>query len=347
MSQSAKAVKFPVACANSGCAQPLCGPVNHCPYCGAAVQRTAPTLRVVSPAPVPEPASAPAKAPVSQPVPASPPAAPAVAAPVVAPASSPAPSPEPEAARPKRRISKAGLGLVVLLALGAYGLQQLGSKHDQQQVEQALAAGKACLGKKDYRCAIDNADLALQKISAEPRALSLKQQAQAGLARLQKSEDDKQARLQAEAQRKAAAEQARQDQARARAEQQELEARRRSEEQDLRAQQLREQRAEEQRQQELRAQLQQQQQQQQRAREQRAQERPAQQPRRSQESGNYVAPQNVLNRPGSINLPSSGSSTDDIIRQGQQLQQFQRQQQQQRQPQGQQQDRDVIRSIIQ
>lgn len=334
MSQPAKAAKFPIACVNGSCAQPLCGPVNHCPFCGVAVQRAVPALRVVPAVPAPEPVVVAVAAPSVAPATVQP-------APVVVPAAAPAalPSPVPEPAKPKKRISKIGLGFVALLALGAYGLQQFGSKHDQQQIDQAIAAGKACLGKRDYRCAIENADVVLQKDRNEPRALTLKQQAQGELARLQKAEDDKQARLQAEAQRKADAEQARQEQARIRAEQQELEARRRSEEQDLRAQQLREQRAEEQRQQELRAQLQQQQQQ--RAREQRAQERTAQQ-RQPRNSGNYVAPPNAFNQ------GNSGSSTDDIIRQGQQMQQFQRQQQQQRPQQGQQQqNKDVIRSIIQ
>lgn len=239
-------------------------------------------------------------------------------------------------------MSKIGLALVAVLGVGAYGLQQLGNKHDQQMIEQAIAAGKNCLGKKDYRCAIDNADSALQKDRNEPRALSLKQQAQADLARLQKVEDDKQARLQAEASQKAAAERARQEQARAQAAQDELEARRRSEELDRQAQELREQRVEEQRRREQLAQ----EQQAVREQRQRAQERAAQQ-QRAQNSGNYVAPPNAFNRPA-FNA-SSGSSTDDIIRQGQQMQQFQRQQQQpQRQNnQGQQQqNKDVIRSII-
>lgn len=248
---------------------------------------------------------------------------------------------------PKRRMSKIGLALVAVLGVGAYGLQQLGSKHDQQQVEQAIAAGKTCLGKKDYACVIDNADTVLQKDRNEPRALSLKQQAQAELARVQKAEDDKQARLRAEAADKAAAERVRQEQASARAAQDELDARRRSEELDRQAQELREQRAAEQRQQELMAQEQKQAREQRQREQQRAQERAAQQTRRVQESGNYTAPQNVFNRPN--NSFSSNSSTDDIIRQGQQMQQFQRQQQQQQRQnnQGQQQqNKDVIRSII-
>lgn len=340
MSETAKALKFPAACLNSMCAQPLAGPVNHCPFCGTLVARAAPVLRVVPPVPVPAAAAAPAPAPAPAPQAAP---APAAAAPTPPP---PAPAPAADTATPappKRRMSKIGLALVAVLGVGAYGLQQLGSKHDQQLIEQAIAAGKTCLGKKDYRCAIDNADSVLQKDRNEPRALSLKQQAQADLARLQKAEDDKQARLQAEASQKAAAERASQEQARARAAQDELDARRRSEELDRQAQELREQRVEEQRRRDQLAQ----EQQAVREQRQRAQERAAQQ-QRAQNPGNYIAPQNVFNRPGSNNFPS-GSSTDDIIRQGQQMQQFQRQQQQQQRQniQGQQQqNKDVIRSII-
>lgn len=327
MSETAKTLKYPAACSGTACGKLLAGPVHYCPFCGTAVQRAAPTLRVVPPVPVPPVVSAPAGQDEQ----------PDLSAPAVAPQAIPI-SPEPTSATtaphvtatpPGRHKGKIALALAVLAGVASYGLYQVVGTHDQQQIERALATGKTCMANQDYRCAIENADDVLKNDRNEPRALSLKQQAQDELARAQKAADLQQARLQAEAAQKAAYEQARQ----MRAEQQEREAQRRAEEQQRMAQAQREQDLEAQRQQAIRA----------REQQLRAQQRAAQQPR-AVNSGSYTAPPDAFNRPNGFGS-RSGSSTDDIIRQGQQMQQFQKQQQQ-RQPQGQQQNKEVIRSII-
>jgi len=314
MSVSAKNAKFPVACANGACAQALCGPVNHCPFCGTAVQRAAAVPLAAVGVAVPVSAPLAAAVPVSEAV--APPVVAVTPAPVVVPVSVTQAPPSLPVAAVKAKGRGKKIALVALGIFAIYGINHMSNVYAQKQMETALQAGKSCLGQKDFNCAIENADKVLSNDRNEPRALSLKQQAQTGLARWQKAEDDKQARLKADAAQKASAEQARVEQARVREqqaqaarEQQELDARRRSEEQDLRAQQMREQRAEDQRLQELRTQ--EQLARQQRAREEQAQTRNTQQ-RRPQGSGNYVMPQNMMNESNVIYLPSQNGQQRNI-----------------------------------
>lgn len=308
MSVSAKAAKFPTPCANSECAQALCGPVIHCPFCGVAAQRMAPApavadvvLPVAAPLVVAAVASAPAAV-VAAPVAASVPAPPET--PVIAAQS---------AAKPKGKGVLKKTAAALLVVASVYGVNQWVDRHDKQQMEQALLTGKECLRQNDFNCVVDNADKVLSKDSSEPRAISLKQQGQAGLARVQKAEADKQTRANAAAAQKAAADQARAEQARVRQQQaqaaleeRERTARRQTEEQDLRAQQLREQRAQEQVNQQLRTQ--EQLARQQRLQEQRAQQRSAPD-RRPQGSENFVMPQNLMNGSNMINLPSQNGQS--------------------------------------
>lgn len=201
MSVSAKAAKFPMSCSNSACGQALCGQVNHCPYCGVAQQRTAPAAKVAVLSVAPPPVAA---APIvarrtSEPVvPAAtenpePDEAPVAVAPVAAPA------------KPRKLLRKIGLGLVVL---GVFGFYQVNTRVSQEKLEKTLQAGKDCLRQNNFSCAIDNADQVLQKVSSEPRALSLKQQAQSAQARAQQAEADKQARIKVKAEADAARQQA-------------------------------------------------------------------------------------------------------------------------------------------
>lgn len=221
MSAPAKSIAFPAACANSECGQTLSGPVKHCPFCGTmtpAIAAKAPTLSVVPVVAVvaveestAEPltldlaavqeVAAPPPAPVAAPVKA------AVVAPVVAEVP----------AKPKGGFKKVVLGLVALLVLGAGGLYQFGTRQTQQAFEQALLDGQNCLKAGDFNCALEKANVALQKDRSEPRAVSLLQRAQAGLDRQQQLADaDKQAKQKASADaaaRQAAAEAAQRDQA--------------------------------------------------------------------------------------------------------------------------------------
>lgn len=208
MSVSAKVANVPMSCSNSACAKALCGQVNHCPYCGVAQQRVAPAAKVAVLSVAPPPAAAApiaARRPAHEPEPAAAAAAPepdevAVVAPVVAPVP----------AKPRRLGRKIVLGLV---ALGVFGLYQVGSRVNQEKLEKTLQAGKDCLRQNNFGCAIDNADQVLQKVDKEPRALSLKQQAQSAQARAQQAEADKQARLKAKAEVDAIRQQAAADKA--------------------------------------------------------------------------------------------------------------------------------------
>lgn len=202
MSVSAKAVKFPLSCSNSACAQALCGQVNHCPYCGVAQQRLAPAkVAVLAVATLPPAQASPlaARSVAREPVlpvatlTAEPEAVPVSIAAVAAPA------------KPRKLLRKIALGVVVL---GVFGLYQIGSRVSQERLEKTLQAGRDCLRQNNFSCAIDNADQVLQKNSGEPRALSLKQQAQTAQARAQQAEADKQARIKVKAEADAARQQA-------------------------------------------------------------------------------------------------------------------------------------------
>jgi hypothetical protein len=208
MSVSAKAANVPMSCSNSACGKALCGQVNHCPYCGVAQQRVASAAKVAVLSVAPPPAAA---APIAARRPAhEPPLAPAAAAPepddvaVVAAVAAPVP------AKPRKLGRNIVLGLV---ALGVFGLYQVGSRVNQEKLEKTLQAGKDCLRQNNFGCAIDNAEQVLQKVDKEPRALSLKQQAQSAQSRAQQAEADKQARLKAKAEVDAIRQQAAADKA--------------------------------------------------------------------------------------------------------------------------------------
>lgn len=211
MSVSAKAAKFPVSCSNSACGQALCGQVSYCPYCGVAQQRVAdvavlaPKVAVLSVAPKPAVQASAEAAPVvarraerESVLPAEVATASEVVdnvpqVPVVAPA------------KPRKLFRKIALGLVVL---GIVGFYQMGTRVSQEKLEKTLQAGKDCLRQNNFNCAIDNADQVLQKDRNEPRALSLKQQAQTAQTRARQAETDKQARSKAKAEADAARQQA-------------------------------------------------------------------------------------------------------------------------------------------
>lgn len=203
---SAKAAKFPVSCSNSACAQALCGQVNHCPYCGVAQQRLAPAAKVavlsVAPPPPAEATPIAARRAAVEPV------LPVAAAAVVSVAVDEAPvtvAPVAAPAKPRRLLRKIG---VVLAVLAAFAVYQVGSKASQEKLEKILQAGKDCLRQNNFVCAIDNADQVLQKDHSEPRALSLKQQAQTAQTRAQQADADKQARIKVKAEADAARQQA-------------------------------------------------------------------------------------------------------------------------------------------
>lgn len=221
MSASVKAAEFPATCANSACGRTLCGPVKHCPYCGVTVQppisAKAPVAvaakEPASPPPVVEPKAAALKFEL--------PAAPAPAAPQpVAPA--PTPPVAPPADKPKGLLKKIVIGALVLALLAFYGMNQLGSRNSQRDLEQVLLAGQQCLRQSDYNCALDKAEQVLQKNSKDPAALSLLNRAKDGLKQVQRDKDladqarqkeqDRKAQQDAADQRKRAEEQARREQ---------------------------------------------------------------------------------------------------------------------------------------
>lgn len=228
MSASVKAAEFPATCANSACGRTLCGPVKHCPYCGVAVQ---PPISAKAPVAVAakEPASPP---PVVEPkaaalkfeLPAAPaPAAPQPVAPApAAPAAAPTPPVAPPADKPKGLLKKIVIGALVLALLAFYGMNQLGSRNSQRDLEQVLLAGQQCLRQSDYNCALDKAEQVLQKNSKDPAALSLLNRAKDGLKQVQRDKDladqarqkeqDRKAQQDAADQRKRAEEQARREQ---------------------------------------------------------------------------------------------------------------------------------------
>lgn len=196
MSVSANAAKFPVPCANSACGRELCGPVKHCPFCGHAVRQAVP---VATPAASPAaPIEVKAPEPLHFDLGAVKPAAPAAPAP--APSAAPpkaaaaAPSPAPGAPNnPGGLLKKLALSfaaLVIIAGVTSYFLS--GSKHNQQQLEQALLAGQQCLRAGDFNCAQDNAERVLQKDRNDPAAQSLLQRAKDGLERNRKSEESAQ-----------------------------------------------------------------------------------------------------------------------------------------------------------
>lgn len=197
MSASVKAAEFPATCASSACGRTLCGPVKHCPYCGVAVQppisAKAPVAakEPASPPPVVEPKAAALKFELpATPAPATPPPAPA------APAAAPTPPVAPPAEKPKGLLKKIVIGALVLALLAFYGMNQLGSRNSQRDLEQVLLAGQQCLRQSDYNCALDKAEQVLQKNSQDPAALSLLNRAKDGLKQVQRDKDlAEQARL--------------------------------------------------------------------------------------------------------------------------------------------------------
>ncbi len=228
MSASVKAAEFPATCANSVCGLALCGPVKHCPYCGVAAQppisAKAPVAvaakEPASPPPVVEPKAAALKFEL--------PTAPAAVAPEpaaqapAAPAAAPTPAVAPPADKPKGLLKKIVIGALVLALLAFYGMNQLGSRNSQRDLEQVLLAGQQCLRQSDYNCALDKAEQVLQKNSKDPAALSLLNRAKDGLKQVQRDKDlaeqarlkeqERKAQQDAADQRKRAEEQARREQ---------------------------------------------------------------------------------------------------------------------------------------
>lgn len=228
MSASVKAAEFPATCANSACGRALCGPVKHCPYCGVAAQppisAKAPVAvaakEPASPPPVVEPKAAALKFEL--------PTAPAAVAPEpaaqapAAPATAPTPAVAPPADKPKGLLKKIVIGALVLALLAFYGMNQLGSRNSQRDLEQVLLAGQQCLRQSDYNCALDKAEQVLQKNSKDPAALSLLNRAKDGLKQVQRDKDlaeqarlkeqERKAQQDAADQRKRAEEQARREQ---------------------------------------------------------------------------------------------------------------------------------------
>ncbi|VVO15123.1 hypothetical protein [Pseudomonas fluorescens] len=246
MSVSVKSVEFPASCVNSACGKALYGPVKHCPFCGSRLAQVAALAAkaVIAPTIDLKPAAPAAK--VAAPV-----AAKKTAAVVnfdlievepLEPPAKPVPSPVVESPKPKGTLKKILMGLVVLAVVVSYGLYQLGSRHTREQFEQNLLAGQNCLKNNRFDCALENAELALQKDSKEPRAVSLLQRAQAGLERQQQNEEAQKAAAARQAANKkaqpekAAQEQAARDQAAREKEQRDLDQRMQLQEQ-LRAQQ--------------------------------------------------------------------------------------------------------------
>lgn len=217
MSVSAKTAEFPTSCANRACGKALYGPVKHCPFCGSRPVQVAAVAAKASIAPTVDVKPAAAAPPVAAPVAAEKAAAvlnfdlKGVEQPE--PPAKPVPSPTKTAAappKPKGILKKVITGLVVVAVLASYALYQLGSRQTQKQFEQNLLAGQNCLKNNRFDCALENAELALQKDSKEPRAVSLLQRAQAALERQQQSE---QAQKAATAARQAANEKAQSEKA--------------------------------------------------------------------------------------------------------------------------------------
>ncbi|MEJ3589760.1 MULTISPECIES: hypothetical protein [Pseudomonas] len=73
---------------------------------------------------------------------------------------------------------------VVTLAVvvGGYVAIKMMAGQSQQKLDGFLQTGQSCFDTRDFACALDNAELALQQDSNDPRALSLLQRAQAAQA---------------------------------------------------------------------------------------------------------------------------------------------------------------------
>lgn len=73
---------------------------------------------------------------------------------------------------------------VVTLAVvvGGYVAIKMMAGQSQQKLDGFLQTGQSCFDTRDFACALDNAGLALQQDSNDPRALSLLQRAQAAQA---------------------------------------------------------------------------------------------------------------------------------------------------------------------
>lgn len=199
---SAKASAFPTSCANSACGQGLCGPVIYCPFCGVSLQQApvavtpAPEPKARPATPVPKATVTPASIPPALDVPAAAPT-PVPGPAACAPAPSAAPIPVPSNRKPALILAVATLVVVV----GGYAAIKMMAGQSQQKLDGFLQTGQSCFDTKDFACALDNAGLALQQDSNDPRALSLLQRAQAAQARHQQLQDavQKQQQLKAQA----------------------------------------------------------------------------------------------------------------------------------------------------
>ena len=77
----------------------------------------------------------------------------------------------------------------LVVVVGGYAAIKMMTGQSQQKLDAFVQTGQSCFDTRDFACALDNAGLALQQDSNDPRALSLLQRAQAAQVRQQQLQD--------------------------------------------------------------------------------------------------------------------------------------------------------------